>query len=76
MTDLKVVPIRDIVGRLRLLADEIESGEVPIDDYLMVIAPQDDFHEPYSACYGRNPSRYECIGLFQHLSKLALTDKE
>lgn len=81
--DLKVVPIRngspplnDIAGKLRELADRIESGlEVPFSSVLVVGFYPDTF-TPWFGCFGDNPDRHTTSGILLHTAQMALTNRD
>lgn len=53
-------PLNDIPGRLRLLADQLECGDVRT---ALVLTESSD-GQIDSFCYGTNPTRNEVIGLY------------
>ncbi len=62
-------PLTDIVGRLRLLADQIESGKYKADLCCVVLKtpPIDDgSHFVHTFSYGDYKSVYECDGLMMY----------
>ncbi len=67
--------LMDIPAKLRLLADDIESGEIEADAVYTIVCHADVF-EPTFEAYGRISDRYGIAGIFTLIAKLALTDKQ
>ena len=55
--------LNDIPAELRRLADEIESGE--FGDISTIIAVIDSDGYLFTETLGRNPSRFEAVGMFE-----------
>lgn len=82
--DLKVVPIRegspcplnDIAGKLRELAERIESGQEGPFNSVFVIGIYSEEFTPWFGCFGDNPDRHTTSGILLHTAQMALTNRD
>lgn len=67
-------PLNDIPGRLRCLAESIESGEVEDLEAVFIVMVKRTTFTPDIAAFGDNYSRHTIAGVFQHCANIFLTD--
>lgn len=80
-TDLKVVQLRkgappttDIAGNLRILADQIERGELGPYDGVLVIGLCSGQCKPEPMMFGQTMLRHTLAGVCMHTANLILTE--